>query len=117
VAVPGALVVLKPALAPDAASAAQYYPANYWYALLKVPSPNEFPGTGPAGNGISPKISSQGQWMHLITTTVVNRATSSATNRWSTFRFSAGGLSFHRLKPMPPRAGNVRPSGGTGFSL
>src|SRR5580700_5511558 len=67
-AVPGTLVVLKPTVAPDAASAAQYYPANYWYALLKVPSPNEFPGTGPAGNGISPKIASQGQWMHLIKT-------------------------------------------------
>ena len=67
-AVPGTLVVLKPTVAPDAATAAQYYPANYWYALLKVPAPNEFPGTGPAGNGISPKIASQGQWMHLIKT-------------------------------------------------
>jgi hypothetical protein len=65
---PGAMVVLKPTVAPDAATAAQYYPANYWYALLKVPSPNEFPGTGPSGNGISPKIASQAQWMHLIKT-------------------------------------------------
>ncbi len=44
------------------------YPANYWYALLKVPEKNEFPGTGPAGNGISPNVKNQGQWIHLIKT-------------------------------------------------
>jgi hypothetical protein len=65
---PGKVVDLRPTVAPDAASAAQYYPANYWYALLKVPAKNEFPGTGPGGNGISPKIVSQAQWMHLIKT-------------------------------------------------
>ena len=65
---PGKLVDLKPTVAPDAKTAAQYYPANYWYALLKVPEKNEFPGTGPAGNGISPNVKSQGQWIHLIKT-------------------------------------------------
>src|ERR1700760_4422595 len=47
----GKRVDLKPSVAPDARAAAQYYPANYWYAMLKVPSENEFPGTGPQGNG------------------------------------------------------------------
>jgi len=65
---PGKLINLKPVLAPDAKSAAHYYPANYWYALLKVPAANEFPGTGPSGNGISPNIKTQGQWIHLIKT-------------------------------------------------
>ncbi|MGD1093244.1 MAG: carboxypeptidase-like regulatory domain-containing protein [Bryobacteraceae bacterium] len=65
---PGKLVDLKPTVAPDAKTAAQYYPANYWYALLKVPEKNEFPGTGPAGNGISPNVKNQGQWLHLIKT-------------------------------------------------
>lgn len=65
---PGTLVDLKPSVAPDAKSAARYYPSNYWYALLKVPEKNEFPGTGPSGNGISPNIKSQGQWIHLIKT-------------------------------------------------
>jgi hypothetical protein len=65
---PGKLVDLTPSVAPDAKTAAQYYPANYWYALLKVPGKNEFPGTGPSGNGISPGIQSQGQWIHLIKT-------------------------------------------------
>jgi hypothetical protein len=65
---PGKPVDLKPAVAPDAKTAAQYYPANYWYSLMKVPEKNEFPGTGPAGNGISPNIKNQGQWLHLVKT-------------------------------------------------
>ena len=65
---PGKLVNLKPATAPDPKTAAQLYPASYWYALLKVPEKNEFPGTGPSGNGISPNIKNQGQWIHLIKT-------------------------------------------------
>src|SRR5690348_6411191 len=31
---PGKIVNLNPALAPDKAAAAQYYPGNYWYSLL-----------------------------------------------------------------------------------
>ncbi len=65
---PGKLVDLKPTVAPDAKTAAQLYPANYWYAMLKVPEKNEFPGTGPSGNGISPNVKNQGQWIHLIKT-------------------------------------------------
>jgi len=65
---PGKLVDLKPTVAPDTKTAAQYYPANYWLALLQVPEKNEFPGTGPTGNGISPGVKTQGQWIHLIKT-------------------------------------------------
>src|ERR1700723_1668787 len=65
---PGKLVNLKPTIAPDAKTAAQLYPAEYWYALLKVPEKNEFPGTGPSGNGISTSVREQGQWLHLIKT-------------------------------------------------
>ncbi len=65
---PGKLADLKPTVAPDAKTAAQYYPANYWYSLLKVPGKDEFPGTGPSGNGISPNVKAQGQWIHLIKT-------------------------------------------------
>src|ERR1700730_8583261 len=65
---PGKLVDLKPTVAPDAKSAAQYYPGNYWYSLMKVPEKNEFPGTGPTGNGISRNIKNQGQWLHLVKT-------------------------------------------------
>lgn len=65
---PGKQVDLKPDVAPDAKTAAQYYPANYWYALLEVPGKKEFPGTGATGNGISASIKTQGQWIHLIKT-------------------------------------------------
>jgi len=65
---PGKIVDLKPTVAPDKKTAAMLYPANYWYSLLKVPEKNEFPGTGPTGNGIAPTVKNQGQWIHLIKT-------------------------------------------------
>jgi hypothetical protein len=65
---PGKRVDLKPTVAPDAKSAAHYYPANYWYALLEVPGETEFPGTSTNGNGISPNVKTQAQWIHLIKT-------------------------------------------------
>ena len=40
--------------APHEAAASQYYPAIYWYAMLKIPAKSEFPGTGPQGNGLPP---------------------------------------------------------------
>ncbi len=52
---PGKQVDLKPTVAPDKKTAAHYYPANYWYAMLNIPKKSEFPGTGPSGNGISPQ--------------------------------------------------------------
>ena len=35
---------------------------------MQVPEKNEFPGTGPAGNGISPNVKSQAQWLRLLKT-------------------------------------------------
>ncbi|HME08515.1 MAG TPA: carboxypeptidase-like regulatory domain-containing protein [Bryobacteraceae bacterium] len=65
---PGQLLDLNPTIAPDEKTAAQLYPANYWYALMKVPEKHDFPGTGPTGNGIAKTVLSQGQWLHLIKT-------------------------------------------------
>ena len=65
---PGKILNLKAVIAPDAKAAAQYYPANYWYALLEIPAKSEFPGTGPNGNGIAPTITSQEQWMDRVKT-------------------------------------------------
>jgi hypothetical protein len=64
----GKTVDLQPTVAPDAKTAALLYPGNYWYAMMKVPEKTEFPGTGPSGNGISPNVKNQGQWLHLIKT-------------------------------------------------
>ena len=49
--------------APDAKTAAEIYPANYWYALIEPPPESDFPGTGPKGNGISPTLMSQQMWI------------------------------------------------------
>ena len=46
--------------------AAQVYPASYWASLLEIPKPSEFPGTGPSGNGISPLLKTQTEWVAII---------------------------------------------------
>src|SRR3954453_22416603 len=43
---PGKTLNLTAHIAPDPKTAAQYYPANYWFALLTMPDKKEFPGTG-----------------------------------------------------------------------
>jgi hypothetical protein len=65
---PGKLLDLTAKLAPDDRAAAQYYPANYWYSLVRLPEKSEFPGTGPEGNGISPAMKSQAMWVRTIKT-------------------------------------------------
>ncbi len=65
---PGKIVNLKAEQAPNAKAAAQYYPANYWYSLVKLPEKNEFPGTGPSGNGIARTIKSQDEYIHMVKT-------------------------------------------------
>ena len=66
---PGEAVNLTAVVAPDARAAAEFYPAQYWFALLQLPAPSEFPGTGPQGNGISPNIESQGEWIRSVVNT------------------------------------------------
>ena len=67
-ATPGSVLNLTAVTAPDPAAAAQYYPAGYWYSLLRVPDQSEFPGTGPDGNGISEDMESQAQWLRYVKT-------------------------------------------------
>src|SRR5437762_1050196 len=66
--VPGKTLNLNAATAPSAAAAAEYYPAIYWYSMLKVPEKSEFPGTGPQGNGIPVTLKSQEQWLDVVKT-------------------------------------------------
>jgi hypothetical protein len=65
---PGKVLNLRAVVAPNAAAAAEYYPAIYWYALLKVPDKSDFPGTGPNGNGIAEPMKSQAQWLDIVKT-------------------------------------------------
>jgi len=67
-ATPGKIVNLNAVAAPNARVAAEYYPAIFWFSMLRVPDQNEFPGTGPKGNGIPENMKSQGQWLHLLKT-------------------------------------------------
>ena len=63
---PGQHLDLTAVVAPDAAAAAQVYPANYWYALLEPPPASDFPGTGSDGNGIPAARLTQGSWLGHI---------------------------------------------------
>src|SRR5688572_17098537 len=48
----GTTLNLQATPAPNPRAAAEYFPAGYWYSLMRVPAESEFPGTGPEGNGI-----------------------------------------------------------------
>src|SRR2546426_3025680 len=65
---PGKLLDLRAVVAPNAAAAAEYYPAIYWYSMLRVPEKSEFPGTGPQGNGMPVTLKSQAQWLDVVKT-------------------------------------------------
>src|SRR6202163_4155506 len=65
---PGKMLNLTAVKAPDEKAAAQYYPAIYWFAMMKIPDKSQFPGTGPTGNGISPQMKDQGQFLDLVRT-------------------------------------------------
>ena len=65
-ATPGRALNLTATIAPSPAAAAHYYPAGYWWSLLRPPAKTEFPGTGASGNGISPNIESQAEYLRLL---------------------------------------------------
>src|SRR5262245_47042326 len=56
---PGKILNLTAVPAPNAAAAAEYYPAIYWYSMLKVPEKSEFPALAPK---------SQEQWLDVVKT-------------------------------------------------
>jgi hypothetical protein len=63
---PGQNLNLTAVPAPNPRAAAEYYPAGYWFSLIKVPDKSEFPGTGPTGNGIAPNIRSQAEYLRML---------------------------------------------------
>jgi hypothetical protein len=62
----GQLVNVTAVAAPSATAAAEYYPAIYWFAMLKIPDKSLFPGTGPEGNGMPVAFRSQEQWLNVV---------------------------------------------------
>jgi hypothetical protein len=63
---PGATLNLQATPAPNPRAAAEYFPAGYWYSLMRVPAESEFPGTGPEGNGINPNIRTQPEFLRPL---------------------------------------------------
>jgi hypothetical protein len=59
---PGRQVNITAAPAPTPAAAAEYYPAIYWYSMLKIPAASEFNGTTP---GISKEMT-QIEWLNSM---------------------------------------------------
>jgi hypothetical protein len=60
-ATPGKIVNLKAVVAPNEAAAAQYYPAIYWYSMMKIPDASEF-----GGKGKIPAKVTQSQWLNSM---------------------------------------------------
>jgi hypothetical protein len=56
---PGRTINLTALTAPSASAAAEYYPALYWFSMLRVPARQEFP----VG-----KVTSQGAWLNTLKT-------------------------------------------------
>ena len=70
-AAPGVHLALTAVVAPSAKAAAQYYPAQYWLALLKVPPKSAFPMPPPANAPQQAAITNQAQWVTVIKNCVV----------------------------------------------
>ena len=56
---PGGTLDLKAVLAPSTAAAAEYYPAIYWYSMLRIPQKSEFPVGG---------MKTQPEWLNTVKT-------------------------------------------------
>jgi hypothetical protein len=65
---PGKVVNLSAAVAPSATAAAQYYPAVYWYSMLKIPDKSQFSGLQRDEN-MPETLTSQSQWLNQLKTT------------------------------------------------
>ncbi len=63
---PGQQLDFKAARAVSPAAAAQLYPGMYWYSLLHIPAPEEFPGTGDQGNKMPETMKTQAQWVDTV---------------------------------------------------
>ena len=83
---PGSTLDLEAVIAPNDAAAAQYYPAGYWLSLLHAPEKNKFPGTGPKGNGISPEIKVQADFLRTIKSEPVSLVTNWEAKVHASFR-------------------------------
>ena len=62
---PGQPLDLKAVVALTPAAAAEYFPAAYWYSMLRIPAEHEFSG---GGKGSIAKVRSQAEWLNVVKT-------------------------------------------------
>jgi hypothetical protein len=60
---PGKQLNLTAVLAPDDKAAAQYYPAIYWFSMLKIPTADQF---GPNNEIGAPEKIKQSDWLNVM---------------------------------------------------
>ncbi len=65
-AAPGGRLDLKAVAAPSPRAAAEYYPAGYWFSLLRVPDASEFRAGDPVKSGLGPNVKSQAEWLRRL---------------------------------------------------
>src|SRR5207302_528707 len=68
-AAPGRVLNLTAVAAPNSRVAAQYYPAGYWFSLLRVPDKGEFAAarsTGADETHSAPAVKTQAEWLRII---------------------------------------------------
>src|SRR5256886_11810767 len=68
-ATPGKPLNLTAVPAPNPRAAAEYYPAGYWFSLIRVPDKREFAAatsTGTDETHRAPAVKSQAEWLRII---------------------------------------------------
>jgi hypothetical protein len=65
-ATPGQQLNITAVPAPSEAEAAKFYPAIYWYSMLKIPGADEFGGKA---HDIAPRLTEQRQWIAAMKNT------------------------------------------------
>ena len=65
---PGKVINFQAEAESDPRRAASHYPAVYWYSLMKVPEESEFTDSARAKSGISNRMHSQAEWLHIVKT-------------------------------------------------
>jgi hypothetical protein len=60
---PGSFVDLKAVVALTPAAAAEYYPAAYWYSMLRIPEPHEFSASAKGERAKNPP-----EWLNVVKT-------------------------------------------------
>jgi hypothetical protein len=64
-AVPGTTLNLTAVAAPNPRAAAEYYPAGYWFSLMRIPDKSEF-AQSTGADGIAPGVRSQAEWLRML---------------------------------------------------